>query len=142
MYVFDTDLLLLLEWPEGEAARRLQNRLNQVPSDIEVVTTVINYEEQTRGWFALLAKAKTVAAEIDVYRRINRHLNNYRRTKTLDFDERAAIEFQRLKAMRLKVGRMDLKISAIVISNSATLLTRNVADFRGVPGLKFEDWTR
>jgi len=88
------------------------------------------------------AKARSLTAEIDVYRRINRHLDNYRRTKTLDFDERAAIEFQRLKAMRLKVGRMDLKISAIVISNSATLLTRNVADFREVPGLKFEDWTR
>jgi len=56
MYVFDTDMLSLLEHPDGEAARRLQNRLNQVPSGIEIVTTVISYEEQTRGWFGLLRK--------------------------------------------------------------------------------------
>jgi tRNA(fMet)-specific endonuclease VapC len=142
MYVLDTDLLSLLEWPEGDTARRLQLRLDALPHDAQVVTTVISYEEQTRGWFGLLAKAKSITAEINVYRSLNRHLDNYRRTTTLDFDERAAIEYQRLKSLRLKIGRMDLKIAAIVLSHSATLLTRNIADFRVVPNLKFEDWCR
>jgi tRNA(fMet)-specific endonuclease VapC len=36
---------------------------------------------------------------------------------------------------------MDLKIAAIVLSHDATLLSRNLMDFRKVPGLKVEDWT-
>ena len=142
MYVLDTDLLSLMEWPNSQAARRLQSRLDALPDDVEILTTVINYEEQTRGWFALFAKAKSVTAEVKVYRSLNRHLDNYRGLKTLEFDDQAAVEFQRLKAMRLKIGTMDLKIGAIVLSNSATLLTRNVSDFRQIPGLRFEDWTR
>ena len=59
----------------------------------------------------------------------------------LDFDERAAVEFQRLYAMRLRVGTLDLRIAAIVLARGARLLTRNLADFRRVPGLNAEDWT-
>jgi len=36
---------------------------------------------------------------------------------------------------------MDLKIAAIVLAQNATLLTRNLSDFRKVPRLKVEDWT-
>jgi predicted nucleic acid-binding protein len=36
---------------------------------------------------------------------------------------------------------MDLKIAAIVLARQATLLTRNVSDFRTIDNLKIEDWT-
>ncbi len=36
---------------------------------------------------------------------------------------------------------MDLKIAAIAMSLGATLLSRNLADFKKVPELKVEDWT-
>jgi tRNA(fMet)-specific endonuclease VapC len=140
MYILDTDVLTLLEGPRGQAARRLQSRLASLPEN-QVATTIITYEEQTRGWFALLARAKTITAQISVYRRLNRHLDNYRALLVLDFDDRAAVEFQRLKAMKLRVGTMDLKIASISLANSATLLTRNLADFRVIPNLVVEDWT-
>jgi tRNA(fMet)-specific endonuclease VapC len=35
----------------------------------------------------------------------------------------------------------DLKIAAISLANNATLLSRNMQDFRRVPGLRVEDWT-
>jgi len=36
---------------------------------------------------------------------------------------------------------MDLKIAAIVLTNDATVITRNTQDFAHVSNLKFEDWS-
>ena len=47
---------------------------------------------------------------------------------------------QELKGQQLRVGTMDLKIAAIVLANSAVLLSRTLVDFRRVPNLKVEDW--
>lgn len=38
------------------------------------------------------------------------------------------------------VGTQDLKIACICLAHYATLLTRNVADFKPVPGLRGENW--
>ena len=59
----------------------------------------------------------------------------------LDFDDRAVAEFRRLKKARIRISTMDLRIAAIVLANDATLITRNLSDFRKVPGLRAEDWT-
>jgi tRNA(fMet)-specific endonuclease VapC len=94
-----------------------------------------------RGWMAYLGRARTIAAQFDAYGRLLQHLNNYREIALLAFDEVAAAEFQRLKKLRPRLAAMDLKIAAIVLSNNATLLTRNRQDFGQIPDLKIEDWT-
>ena len=38
--------------------------------------------------------------------------------------------------------RMDLRIAAITISHDATLVTRNLSDFKGIEGLVAVDWSR
>ncbi|MFN4259177.1 MAG: type II toxin-antitoxin system VapC family toxin [Gemmataceae bacterium] len=43
--------------------------------------------------------------------------------------------------MKLRIGTKDLQIAAIALAHQATLLSRNVADFAKVPGLKLKDWT-
>ena len=60
----------------------------------------------------------------------------------LDFDEAAAERFLQLRRSRLRLGSMDLKIAAIALAQETTLLSRNLADFRRVPGLLVEDWTQ
>lgn len=49
--------------------------------------------------------------------------------------------FDDLVGQKLNIGRMDLRIAAITLANGGTLVTRNVRDFRRVPGLAVEDWT-
>jgi tRNA(fMet)-specific endonuclease VapC len=85
---------------------------------------------------AYLTRTRCVAHQVKAYRRLLQHLDNYRRIPVLTFDEAAAVVFQQLRRARLQIGAMDLKIAAIVLSRNASLLTRNLADFRQVPGLQ------
>jgi len=94
-----------------------------------------------RGWLAQLAKARTMAQQINAYSRLSRHVRTFREIPLLEFDERAAIEFQRLRKLHPRGGSMDLKIAAIALVQGATLLTRNLADFGKIEGLAVEDWT-
>lgn len=140
MIVLDTDHLSVLERSDQPGSVALRARLAHVPP-AEVVTTIISDEEQMRGWMAYLARMRSVAHQVEAYRRLLQHLDNYRRIPVLAFDEAAAIVFQRLQHARLQIGAMDLKIAAIVVSRDATLLSRNLTDFRQVPGLPVEDWS-
>lgn len=139
MKILDTDHVTLL-LRRGTDGRRLAQLLERLPAK-QVATTVITYEEQTRGWFGYMAKARTLAGQVEAYAKLKQHLDNYRALQILDFDERSAVEFQRLRNLKLHVGTSDLKIAAITLVNDATLLTRNRIDFGRIPGLRFEDWT-
>ena len=140
MFVLDTDLVTLLEEAHSSASERLAARLDRIPAD-EVMTTIVTYEEQTRGWLAYMARSKLLKQQVDAYRRLERHVDFYRKIAILPFDESAATEFQRLKRLRVRVGTMDLRIAAVVLARGATLLSRNLADFRKVPGLAIADWS-
>lgn len=58
----------------------------------------------------------------------------------LPFDDKAATVFHRRQGQRIRVGTMDLKIASICIAHTATLLTRNLADFDKIPGFRVENW--
>jgi len=107
---------------------------------------MIPWWKQIKGAFANdpafeEAGARTLVQQVSAYERLSRHLDLYRRIRVLEFDERAATEFQRLRQARIRVGTMDLKIAAVVLAHDATLLSRNLRDFHKVPGLSVEDWT-
>jgi tRNA(fMet)-specific endonuclease VapC len=140
MVVLDTDHMSVLERSDQSDSVSLRARLAHVRPE-EVVTTIISYEEQMRGWMAYLARGRSVAHQVEAYRRLLQHLNNYRRIPVLAFDEAAAVVFQQLRRACPRIGTMDLKIAAIVLSRDATLLSRNLSDFSQVPGLHVEDWT-
>lgn len=141
MYLLDTDYMTLLGWPESPTARQIKARLVEEEPGT-VATSIVSFEEQTRGWLAAIAKAKRVVDEIERYHELNRMIRLYCSLTVLDYEERAAIEFQQLRKQKVRIGTMDLKIAAIALANQATLLTRNLADFIKVPRLRVEDWTR
>lgn len=141
MVVLDTDHVSVLEWKTGAEYDCLNSRLERLRID-DVATTIVSYEEQTRGWLAYIARARKLAQQIEAYRRLHRHLNVYRGIRVLDFDESAAVALQGLKHLQNRIGAFDLRIASIALSHGATLLTRNRIDFERVQGLKFEDWTK
>lgn len=139
MHLLDTDLFSLTERKDTHESQRLRFRLSSLRKE-ELATTVITFEEQMRGWMAWLAQARTLSQQVERYRKLNILLRRYRDTTVLEFDEKAAAQFEQLQRQRVRIGTMDLKIAAIALAHDATLLSRNLRDFSKVPGLKVEDW--
>ncbi|MGA2233278.1 MAG: type II toxin-antitoxin system VapC family toxin [Tepidisphaeraceae bacterium] len=141
IYVLDTDILSLLAHQDSPEAPRIRRRIAELPADDSIATTVINYEEQMRGWMALLNRARSARSEIDAYARLLRHLATFRRMTVLAYDEAAAKIVERFRGLRTLVGAMDLKIAAIVIASDGILVSRNSVDFGKITGLRTEDWS-
>ena len=90
----------------------------------------------------MIARARTVEAEMSAYSRLFRLLEYFRERSILPLDLNSSLRLQELKALRLRIGTMDLKIAAIALANNALLVSRNLADFARIPGLRVEDWTK
>ena len=138
MYLLDTDHLTALE-RGGILAARLQAKFDDAEVH-SVTTTIISYEEQTRGWLSHVARANTLEKQIDAYSLLRKHLEIFCTFSLLDFDERAVEMFRALQQRRTRIGTLDLKIASVALTNGATLLTRNLSDFNQVPNLHAENW--
>ena len=141
MFVLDTDVLTLVDRHGVGRSQRLIGRLEETDPDL-LAATIISYEEQTRGWMAYVAQAHSTSEQIRAYTRLERHLASWKRMRVLGFDTESAKIADELRRRHRRLGIMDLRIAAIVISNDATLVTSNLRDFAAIDDLKVEDWTR
>lgn len=137
--ILDTDHLTLLE-RGGSGALALEMRLDPIPES-EIVTTIITYEEQMRGWLSHAAQASTTDKLITAYARLSRHVDTFTNFTIYPFDAAAAEQYEALRRRRIRIGTQDLKIAAICLAQDAMLLTRNLKDFNKIPGLRAEDWS-
>ncbi len=71
MVILDTDQMSLLDQARSREGERLRERLLAIRPD-ERATTIISYEEQTRGWLSYVARARTVKQFVEAYRRLRR----------------------------------------------------------------------
>ncbi len=138
-YLMDSDHVSLID-RAGAEGKRIIARIVALSSD-SVAVSLINYEEQMRGWMAEIARMQSVDRQLAAYARLDKMRDYYCITPILPFDDKALAQFQSLWLRRLRVGTMDLKIAATTLANEATLITRNTADFSKVIGLKTEDWS-
>ena len=70
---------------------------------------------------------------VQAYARLVDAAEAFRLFPIVPFDSASESEFQHLRAARLRVGTLDLKIAAIALTNGLTVLTRNRNDFGRVP---------
>lgn len=140
MYLLDTDHLTILE-RGGQDAQPLLARLSNINPNEVVATTIVTYEEQTRGWLSYMGKSRSLEAQVEAYQQLQQHIVNFCSIPVIGFETAAAAIFQHLKKTYPRLGSMDLKIAAIAIANNATLLTRNMSDFSQIKELSAEDWT-
>jgi tRNA(fMet)-specific endonuclease VapC len=137
VFVLDTDILSL--WQHGHAT--VSEHVSAHAAD-ELAITVITVQEQLDGWHARLPRAKDRKKIADLYQRLADSVRFLSRVQILPYSEAAIDRYEQLKKQQRNIGKMDLRIAAIVLEFAATLVTRNTQDFSCIPGLQIEDWSK
>jgi tRNA(fMet)-specific endonuclease VapC len=118
MYILDTDHLSLIR-RNGIEGQRILVRLSSI-SNNDVATTIVTYEEQVRGRFAVLGRAKTLDEVVLAYDGLRQLALDYQSISILAFDAEAALASkvtQTLPASR-KHGSKDCSDSTHTTSNT------------------------
>jgi tRNA(fMet)-specific endonuclease VapC len=135
LFVLDTDILSL--YLEGDAVVR-QRVDAQPPADLAI--TVMSVDEQLSGWYTLTRQVRRPEDIARAYNRLAEAVQFLAGWPILPYTEQAIVRADRLKAMRLNVRVMDLRIAAITLEHGGILVSRNLRDFQRVPGLTVENW--
>ena len=139
MILLDTDHVNVLKYPEHPRFASLTTQLN-TSADQDIATTVITVEEQMRGWLAWINRSDDVHRQVPAYQELLRLFDFFSRWHVVPFDEQAASAYQGLRAQRIRIGTMDLKIAAIALVHDALLLSANLRDFQQIPNLRVANW--
>lgn len=138
MIVLDTDHLCVLLDERDSRRERLQERLEEALEPI--ACTIVSLEEILRGWLAAIHKRRDVELQVPAYTQLRRLFATMSDWDIIPFEQAAAQRFHDLRRGRIRIGSMDLKIAAIVLTQGALLVSANLRDFSQVPGLRCEDW--
>lgn len=136
LYVLDSDILSLLQAGHPKVSERAAKCVAG-----ELAITVITVEEQIRGWFTLVRRAKKPPQIAFAYQQLADRVSDLSRTRILPYTERAISMYQLMKKAKLRIDANDMRIAAITQEHDGIVVTRNVRDFRQIPGVKYEDWS-
>jgi tRNA(fMet)-specific endonuclease VapC len=136
VFVLDTDHLTLYYHGDPIVVQRVNSRL---PSELAI--SVLTVDEQLTGWYTLTRQARRPEEVARAYAHLGEAVVRLGRWRILPYTEAAIAQVAQLKALRLNVGLMDLRIAAVAMENQAVVVTRNRRDFGRVPGLSVEDWS-
>lgn len=137
-YVLDTDIISLLQQGHPQTSARY----SQVPLH-KVGITVISVEEQLSSWYTLIRQAKRPDDAARGYFSLAQNVSSFAQFEILPYPVVAISRFEQLKRMKLGVRAFDMRIAAIVLEHpGGILVTRNTRDFKVIPGLSIEDWSK
>jgi tRNA(fMet)-specific endonuclease VapC len=136
-YLLDTDTVTLYQFGHPGVVERV---LAHQGSDLHVA--VITVEEQLTGWYTKLRKAKKRDQLARAYQRLTEAVTFLSGRQVVTFTEPAIQRYDQLRSDFRHLGKGDLRIAAIAQEGGFTVVSRNLRDFRQIPGLQVEDWTQ
>lgn len=121
---------------------KVMARLRALPLTDTVVITTVTWFEVLRGRMASVLTAAGAAQLQTAVDRFDADRDSLNEFPALDFTPEVGDHFDRLRANNKlkKIGREDLLIACFALAHQATLVTRNLKDFKLVPGLRVENW--
>ncbi|SRR6266508_2068414 len=137
LYVLDTDIsgFVQNEHPTVTA------RINALPDDDTVATTVVTFGEDLSGWLPACRRARNGQARAGL-RAIDGWTRFLPRDDLLAIRWRDGDDLRSVAHAKIRIGTNDLAIAAITLSVNGILVMRNAVDFQRIPDLLFEDWTK
>jgi tRNA(fMet)-specific endonuclease VapC len=138
MIAFDTDVLT--EVLLGNTA--YVARAAAIPLQEQAVPVIV-IEEIMRGRLNIIRQAEAGRASISLaraYELFEETFTDFRRLRILSYTTQAETLYQEWRQQGIRLGTHDLRIAAICVAHSATLISRNRRDFERVPGLVTEFW--
>lgn len=137
MHLLDTDTLSHLQAGHPRVVAQLQTL-----SDPEVGTTIISQIELLRGRFDYVLKAASGTDLLRAQSLLLRTEQLLTQLLIVPLDAAAASRFDNLRVTKglAKVGRADLLIACIALTQGAVLVTRNIRHFRQIPNLRITNW--
>ncbi len=137
LYVLDTDIMTLYQ--HGHPRVGQQVLAHPVA---QLAIAVISVEEELTGWYTKLRQARKRDELARIYQRLSEAVPFFARFQILSFTEAAIVRYESLRAAHRSAGKNDMRISAIALEHGATVVTRNARDFKQIPGLAIEDWSK
>jgi len=134
--VLDTDTLTAFLHGQEDLVERVVAAVRAE----SLAITVITVQEQIDGRYAFLRRARTDAQLAYAYQNLTDAVRALSGLYIVTFSESAIRRYNALLAMKLNIGKMDLRIAAIALEENAVVITRNLRDFGRVPGLTCENW--
>jgi predicted nucleic acid-binding protein len=139
MIVLDTDIVTLFAYGN----ENIQKRIEGLEEGEELAVTIITRMEILGGRYDSIVKAASAAELFTATQRLQaaeRMLDDF----TLLYPNDASCQhFEAMlkpKKGKKKMRRGDLLIASIAPAHNALLVTRNIKDYKDVPGLRLENW--
>lgn len=138
MTILDTDTVTLY----ALGHEKVGAKINGLGGPEQFAVTVITRMEILRGRFDSLLKAADegqLRLAMQRFLEAQEMLNSF---LTLPVNDEATQKFSELQKHKKakKMRRADMLIACIVLAHDALLVTRNVKDYKDVPGLRIENW--
>jgi tRNA(fMet)-specific endonuclease VapC len=137
LYILDTDIISLFSRQHSVVMARVATARHAH----EVAVTAITVDETYAGWHARVRKARKPQEIADAFAGLAEVAAVFGSFSIIPFPLPAIQRFDVLKKLKLNAGPNDLRIAAIALEAGGMVVTRNLRDFRRVPGLTCEDWT-
>ena len=135
-YLLDTDHISLLQRNHPQVKARLQTL-----TDKDYGVSIISFEEQFKGWLTVISNSENDPQKLALaYLRLEEMQQLYNRFPLCKFSDQASAKYFELRKTYRRLGKMDLRIAAIAITQNVILVTRNAQDFGQIVELTIESW--
>src|SRR4051812_2164116 len=112
LFVLDTDILSLYYRGHPIVASKVDAR-----SPAELAISILTVDEQLTGWYTLTRQARRPEEIARAYAHLGEAVVRLGRWRILSYTESAIARVAQLKALRLNVRLMDLRIAAVALEN-------------------------